>query len=95
MEGSSLDELARRDERQGHYAHRVAQIRRAQRDGEIDPDIDARFLHLAMVALVSFPQMVPQIAGLITGLEHDDPKFKEGQQALVEHVLRALAPPRP
>ena len=93
VEGSSPDELARRDERQVHYAHRVAQIRRAQRDGEIDPDIDARFLHLAIVALISFPQMVPQIAGLITGMEHDDPEFREGQQALIEHLLRALAPP--
>jgi TetR/AcrR family transcriptional regulator len=95
VEGSSPEELSRRDDRRGHYTKRVDQIRRAQRDGEIDPDVDARFLHLAMVALISFPQMVPQIAALITGLERDDPEFKEGQQAFVEHLLRALSPPSP
>ncbi len=95
VEGSSPEELARREERRVHYARRVAQVRRAQRDGEIDPDIDARFLHLAMVAVISFPQIAPQIAALITGLERDEPEFKEGQQALVEHLMRALSPPSP
>ncbi len=93
VEGSRMEELPRRDERRTHYAHRVTQLRRAQRDGEIDPDIDARFLHLAMVAVISFPQMVPHIASLITGLDNDDPEFQRGQQALVERLLRALSPP--
>jgi len=94
-EGSSQEEVARRDERQEHYAHKVAQIRKAQLDGEIDPNLDARFLHLGLVALIGFPHMAPQIASLITGLETDDPEFKEGQQAFVEHIMRALSPPGP
>ena len=92
VEGSSQDDTARRDERRAHYAQKVAQIRKAQLDGEIDPDLDARFLHLATVALISFPHMAPQITSLITGLEPDDPEFREGQQAFVEHVMRVLAP---
>jgi hypothetical protein len=48
-----------------------------------------------VVALASFPHMAPQIASLITGLEPDDPQFREGQQALVEHLVRALTPRAP
>ncbi|MFF9203970.1 TetR/AcrR family transcriptional regulator [Streptomyces sp. NPDC014986] len=94
-EGSDQEEIARRDERREHYAQKVAQIRRAQIDGEIDPNIDARFLHLGVVALIGFPQMAPQIASLITGMETDDPEFREGQKAFVEHIMRALSPPNP
>jgi TetR/AcrR family transcriptional regulator len=94
VEGSDLTDVARHDERRAHYAQRLAQIHRAQRSGEIDPSLDARFLHLAVVALASFPHMAPQIASLITGLEPDDPEFREGQQAFVEHLVRVLTPPR-
>jgi TetR/AcrR family transcriptional regulator len=99
VEGSSQEDIARLEERRTHYAEKVAQIRRAQRDGEIDPDLDARFLHLATVALISFPHIAPQIASLITGLQLDDPEFEAGQQAFVEHLMRVLGPgagdPRP
>jgi TetR/AcrR family transcriptional regulator len=93
VEGSDEAEIARGDERRAHYALKVAQIRKAQRLGEIDPSLDARFLHLAMVAIASFPHMAPQIASLITGLEPDDPEFKKGQQAFVEHLIQVLSPP--
>ncbi|HYH24909.1 MAG TPA: TetR/AcrR family transcriptional regulator [Blastococcus sp.] len=92
VEGSSQEEVARRDERRAYYMQKVAQIRSAQRSGEIDPDLDARFLHLAAVALVSFPHIAPQIASLITGLDPDSPEFREGQQAFVEHIVRVLRP---
>ncbi|HWU07668.1 MAG TPA: TetR/AcrR family transcriptional regulator [Streptomyces sp.] len=93
VEGSSQEEIARHDERQEHYAQKVAQIRKAQLDGEIDPDIDARFLHLAVTAIISFPHMAPQIASLVTGLEPGDPEFKEAQQAFLDHLMRGLLPP--
>jgi hypothetical protein len=71
----------------------VAQIHKAQANGEIDPSLDARFLHLAVVALASFPHIAPQIASLITGLEPDDPEFRKGQQEFIEHLARVLTPP--
>ncbi|MGW0246577.1 TetR/AcrR family transcriptional regulator [Nocardia goodfellowii] len=93
VEGSSQEEIARHAERREHYAKKLEQIRKSQLKGEIDPNLDPRFLHLGLVALVSFPHMTPQIASLVTGMDPDDPEFKEGQQAFVEHVMRALAPP--
>jgi TetR/AcrR family transcriptional regulator len=93
VEGSSGDDVARRDERLEHYAKKVAQVRKAQLNGELDPTLDPRFLHLGVVALISFPQMAPQIASLITGLEPDDPEFEEGRRAFLEHLMDALAPP--
>ncbi len=95
VEGSGPDDVARRDERRAHYAQKVAQIRKAQRNGEIDPHIDPRFLHLAMEAITSFPHNTPQIASLVTGLAPEDPEFKEGQLAIVEHIMRVLRPPSP
>ena len=92
VEGSGNEDLTRLEERRAHYAQRVAQIRRAQADGEIDPHLDPRFLHLAAVALISFPHMAPQIASLITGLEPGEPDFIEGQQAFVENLVRVLRP---
>ncbi|MEU0302948.1 TetR/AcrR family transcriptional regulator [Streptomyces sp. NPDC006175] len=85
--------IARRDERQSHYKKRVDHIRKGQVDGEIDPDIDARFLHLAITAIISFPHMTPHIASLVTGLESDDPEFREGQQEFLEQLMQRLRPP--
>jgi len=93
VEGAGQEDIPRQEERRAHYEQKVAQIRRAQRNGEIDPSLDARFLHLAAVALVSFPHIAPQIASLVTGLEPDSPEFRKHQQEFVEHVARVLRPP--
>jgi predicted MFS family arabinose efflux permease len=64
----------------------VDEIRRRQREGLIDTDLDPRLVRLLGFALASYPRLLPQITRMTTGHPPDDPAFV----AEWEQFLRAL-----
>jgi AcrR family transcriptional regulator len=79
--------------RRAGWEEAVAGLRRAQRDGALRDDLDARQLQLSLVALVTFPVAFPQYTKLITGLSPSDPRFLPRRQRFLRRLAAALAPP--
>jgi hypothetical protein len=53
----------------------VDEIRRRQRAGLIDAQLDPRLVRLLGFALASYPRLLPQITRMTTGMPPDDPQF--------------------
>lgn len=60
-----------RGDREAHYVEKIDAVREAQRAGEVDPGLDARFLVLSLIGLVSWFVAAPQITGMVLGAEID------------------------
>lgn len=76
-----------------HYREKVARFHAAQRDGLLDPSLDAAHLVFAMIALAAWWQTVPQLAEMITGAAHDDKKERARRREFVVEAARRLAAP--
>jgi AcrR family transcriptional regulator len=81
-------------ERQVHYDRKVAVLEQAQRDGVIDPDLDARHLLFAFLAMADWFFVSPQHARLIFGRDPDE-KMVQDYAAFLEKVARRMAAPLP
>jgi hypothetical protein len=64
----------------------VDEIRRRQRDGVIDPELDPELVRLLGFALASYPRLLPQVTRMTTGKTPEDPEFV----AEWEKFLRSL-----
>jgi len=80
-------EPVRAAERTAYYQKQVAMIRSEQEAGNLPKDLDTNYLFLALLAIVTLPAMLPQIAELATG---SDLGSKDGQQGW-HQFLRAYA----
>jgi TetR/AcrR family transcriptional regulator len=54
----------------------AAQLRRLKARGALPDDADEQMLRLVAVALKTFPLLLPQLTGHISGFEPDDPRFR-------------------
>ncbi|WP_433377635.1 TetR/AcrR family transcriptional regulator [Actinoplanes sp. CA-142083] len=66
----------------------VGDLRRRQREGEIDPGLDPGFLQLALFGAALAPMVLAQFAEDFTGLSPESPEFRE---AYIEQLRRLLA----
>ena len=64
---------AARQQRIGHYGSAISKM---QRNGQLPPDLNPRFIHLAALALSTYPMAFGQITRLVTGRSSSDPKFQ-------------------
>lgn len=55
----------------------VDEIRRRQRDGVLGERLDPELLRLLSFATASYPRLVPQVTRMMTGLDADDPRFRQ------------------
>lgn len=78
--------------RTAHYRDKVERFRAAQRDGLLDPALDAAHLVFALIALAAWWQTVPQLAEMITGA--DGAGGREDRRRFVVEAARRLAAPR-
>jgi|JI10StandDraft_1071094.scaffolds.fasta_scaffold542421_2 TetR/AcrR family transcriptional regulator len=69
-------------------ARAVALVEDAQAAGHVRADLNTSTLLVAMMGLVNYPWMMPQVVRMMTGRAVDDPAFQEDYAA----VLRALVP---
>ncbi|MEA2176944.1 MAG: TetR/AcrR family transcriptional regulator [Solirubrobacteraceae bacterium] len=83
-------DILREQQRYDDWRHRTREIEAAQARGEVDPELDAEMLGLALLAVELFPRVLPQITKIVTGLKYTDDEFRRRQEellvALVEHV---------
>ena len=68
----------------------LASMRQRQARGELTPDLDARFLRLALMAVVMAPTLMPQLARKIFGLEPESAEFEELYGEQLRQMLRHL-----
>jgi len=78
-------------ERRALWRAAVEGLEELQRVGRLRPDLDARYLQLALVSLTLVPAALPQMAELVTGLAPSDPRFRAGQEAFLASLGRLLA----
>jgi TetR/AcrR family transcriptional regulator len=69
----------------------LASMRQRQARGELTPDLDARFLRLALMAVVMAPTMMPDLAEKIFGLAPDSAEFEELYGDQLRQLLRHLS----
>jgi AcrR family transcriptional regulator len=82
---------AHAESRTTHYRGKVARFVEAQRDGLLDPDIDAAHLVFALIALAAWWQTVPQLAAMITGAGADDQAEQASRRRFVVEAARRIA----
>jgi AcrR family transcriptional regulator len=82
--------IVREEDRRGAWERHVASVREAQLAGELDPDLDAELLALALVSIAIFPFVLPQVTKFITGSLPRDEAFLERYEALVGELVAHL-----
>lgn len=93
-EGLSRRPAADVEGRTSHYRRKVELVAQAQREGVLDPGLDAAHLIFALIALAAWWQTVPQLAEMITGAGDDDPAERARRRDFVVEAARRLAGPR-
>ncbi len=84
-------ELAGESFRRDYYDRQVEMIEALRRRGEIGDDLDTRYLFLALLTLIAFPAMMPNIVRLVSGAEVDSEEFRDNWSALLERLAKRLA----
>jgi AcrR family transcriptional regulator len=83
-----VEDPVRAEDRARSWRRHVESVREAQAAGEIDPDLDPELLALALVSVVIFPYVLPQIARFVTGRTPGEPEL----EAFAGQLLERLAP---
>jgi TetR/AcrR family transcriptional regulator len=86
-------EFEREDERRVSWLRHIATVRAAQESREVDTAFDPELLALALVSVVIFPYVLPQVTKFVTGLLPTDPQFRRRHEALVEQLADHLGVP--
>jgi TetR/AcrR family transcriptional regulator len=69
----------------------LASMRQRQASGELAADLDARFLRLALMAVVMAPMVLPHLAEQIFGMAPASPEFEELYGEQLRRMLRHLS----
>lgn len=86
--------VVREGERADEMAGFVALVREGQADGGLPADLDPGQLGLALVAVATFPYLLPQFARLVTGAAPDTPEFAASHRDFVTGLTAHLATAR-
>jgi AcrR family transcriptional regulator len=84
-------EVVREDERAEEMAQFVALVREGQAHGGLPADLDAAQLGLALIAVATFPYVLPQFTRLVTGASPDTPEFAASHRDFVTGLTEHLA----
>lgn len=83
--------VVREDERAEEMAGFVALVRDGQARGVLPAHLDADQLALALIALATFPYVLPQFSRLVTGQAPGSPEFAAGHLEFVNALMADLA----
>jgi AcrR family transcriptional regulator len=84
-------EVVREDERAEEMARFVALVREGQAHGALPADLDAAQLGLALIAVATFPYVLPQFTRLVTGAAPVTPEFAARHGEFVAGLTAHLA----
>jgi AcrR family transcriptional regulator len=89
---SGGENIVLKDERLRTWGGQVAETREAQERGEIDPELDAEILTLAIFSMQMLPHVLPQVTRLVTGLSPGGPAFQRRLDATLRELAERLKP---
>jgi AcrR family transcriptional regulator len=92
LEAGSEGAFVREEERAGSWRRHVESVRDAQAAGELDPELDAELLALALVSMTVFPYVMPQLTKFISGSLPTAADFGERYADFVAELVGRLAP---
>jgi len=92
-EGLAGGSVADAVNRTAHYRHKAAAYAEAQREGVLDDDLEPDHLVFLIIALAAWWQCVPQLAGMLTDADDDDPIEHARRRATVVRAAQRLALP--
>lgn len=81
------------ENRENHYAEKIASIAELQDTEEIDPEFDPRHLLLVLLSLAHYWHALPQVVRMIMGREPNAEDLAHHEAVLAECVRRIVAPP--
>ncbi len=87
-------EIPAEKERARLFRSSVARVRRFQREHGLLAGEKPEFAMLALMALASYPWLMPQVARMVTGRGPTDPGFQKAYSALLRRMVRYLMHPR-
>jgi len=88
-------DIPREADRRVVFRASVDEVRAAQERGEVAAELDAELLTLAILAVIQFPHLMPQVTKLIVGVKHDSDEFHARQVAMLEQLVERLKPTKP
>jgi AcrR family transcriptional regulator len=91
----AASEAPHREEREAHYADKVAAVSAAQHSGAIDPGLDPHFVVLALIGLVSWFVAAPQITEMVLAKKVDPAVQAQYRAHLITMTNRMLNIPPP
>lgn len=68
----------RAEERRAYYQRQIDMVAGLQKKGVLPPHLEPKYLFLALLAVVSLPAFLPQIAALVTGDGPDSAAIRDG-----------------
>ncbi len=82
-DGAPLEE-----ERRESIARQVEDLREKGIRGDLPPDLDPRYLQLAIYALTAYPVAFAQITRMTTGQDPESPAFREAWREFLSHFAK-------
>ena len=87
-----LDDVPRSEARTARYQHKLTKIGEAQDQGLVRRDMPRPYVMMLLMALVHYPEAVPQCRALLFGDEYDPDDMRAWTR---EAVRRVIAPTQP
>jgi TetR/AcrR family transcriptional regulator len=92
--GPAAGAMVARAERRRLFRSVGARLRRSQAAGSIAGGVDLDQLFLSVIALTAFPAAFPQFTRLITGMRHDEPRFRHARAKFLGWLGARMGPQR-
>lgn len=80
------------EERVAMFDEKVEAIRKAQKVGGIDAEIEPQYIMLVFMALSAYPIAFSQNTRMVTGLDADNPEFQKKWSRALRAIANALSP---
>jgi AcrR family transcriptional regulator len=68
----------------------LSDLRRRQAEGELAPDLEPAFVHLALMGAVTLAGAMPQLVRRVTGLDPADAEFRRRYAEQLRRIVRHL-----
>ncbi|QIN77948.1 TetR family transcriptional regulator [Rubrobacter marinus] len=82
------DEPLLEEERRESIARQVGDLREKRARGDLPPDLDPRYLQLAVYALTAYPVAFAQITRMTTGEDPESPEFREAWRGFLRRFAK-------
>ena len=86
-------EPVRKEDRQAYYRAQIEMVRELQDSGKLPAGLEPKYLFLALLAVVTLPALLPQIAALVSDEATDDKAFRDGWHRFLRGFADRLSAP--